>query len=199
MNRWEVLVAAGMGALFVGAVVIIVVLSLRNGSSGNGAGENAGTAAAATLASRQQEHEEALATNEARATAAAESPDRGTDTPPPSDTPGPTRTVESLPYELALVSASCVRLGEGGDVECEGVVKNISDRTIADVSAVVVLRAKDDSPITSETAPIDSNPLPPGGESPFSLTARSGPAFAKWSVEFQLPSGETILTRDDSR
>jgi hypothetical protein len=111
-------------------------------------------------------------------------------------TAGPIATPEPPPYALALISAECNRTLETF-ITCEGFVRNVSNRSIEDVVAVANFHREDGTPITSDEALIDYNPILPGQDSPFSIIATYNPAIAKWEIDFKELFGGTILTRDD--
>jgi hypothetical protein len=139
----------------------------------------------------QQAEKASLATAAAEETEAA----RPTNTPAPTRTPVPTRTPKPPPYKLALISAACNR--QYDYIVCEGFVENISGKSMESIEAVALFFDDTGTPITSDSALIDYDPILPGQQSPFSIYARYNPAISKWRIEFKEFFGGTILTRDD--
>jgi len=77
----------------------------------------------------------------------------------------------------------------------EGLVTNISSKSLSDVLAVVQLYDKNDNFIKSDDALIDYNPILPGQSSPFKIITSYNPAIQKGTVEFKYISGGTIPTK----
>jgi hypothetical protein len=67
----------------------------------------------------------------------------------------------------------------------EGVVRNVSDRTLHGVNVVVDWRATSRDLCTRETALIDLDALAPGGASPFRVLTRANPTMTSYSLVFQ--------------
>lgn len=99
--------------------------------------------------------------------------------------------------KLALISANCTR-DESSYLTCEGFVQNISPAPMENVTAVLILMDDANTPLSSEHALIDYDPLLPNQSSPFKVLVRMNPAFTQWRIEFQELLGGQIKTRDDS-
>ncbi len=138
---------------------------------------------------------EATATAEKQATVEARVHARETVAAKPTNTPRPTRTPVPPPYKLALISAACNH--EYGFIVCEGFVENISGGAMESIEAVALFFDATGTPITSDSALIDYDPLLAGQQSPFSIYGTYNPAITKWRIEFKEFFGGTILTRDD--
>jgi len=120
--------------------------------------------------------------------------------PDPTRTPAPTRTPRPTPapmYDLALISASCTRMADIGFIECEGFVQNLKADPIRNVEAVIILYDSARTPISSDSALIDYEPLLPGQQSPYTVILRYNPAFDAWRVEFKEFLGGSLSVRDD--
>lgn len=76
----------------------------------------------------------------------------------------------------------------------DGRVRNISNRKLDKVIAVVTWYAQNGEKISSNSTLIDYSPLFPGHESHFEVTCRFNPAIAKTSLEFRFASGRIIPT-----
>lgn len=77
----------------------------------------------------------------------------------------------------------------------EGVVTNISDRSLENVAAQVSFLKGDGTFITSDDALIEYNPLLPGQSSPWKVMATWNPEMASARVEFKHLFGGTIPTQ----
>jgi hypothetical protein len=95
-----------------------------------------------------------------------------------------------------LVSASCGK--QYGFIKCEGFVENISGERMENIEAVALFYDESGTPISSDSALIDYDPLLPGQQSPWSVIGTENPAITKWRIEFKEFWGGTILTRDDT-
>jgi Tfp pilus assembly protein PilE len=79
-------------------------------------------------------------------------------------------------------------------VTAEGQVKNVTNRNLTNVQALVTWYDGGGNMITSDSALIEYNPILPGQTSPFSVIARHNPAMAKASIEFKHLFGGSIAT-----
>jgi len=105
---------------------------------------------------------------------------------------------ESQPiYILEILSWHWSRTHSGDYVKIEGEVKNISDRNLRGVEALVSFYTSDGTFITSGDAFVEFNPILPGQKSPFSVMERYNPAMAmaRTTLQFKFFAGELILTR----
>ena len=115
-------------------------------------------------------------------------------------TPASTPTARPTPapdFDLALISGVCTSDASIGYITCEGFVQNISGRTIDNVMALITFKDANDTPISSDDALIDYDPLLPGQQSPWKVIARYNPAFANYAIGFKLLFGEALRTRND--
>jgi len=92
-------------------------------------------------------------------------------------------------YRLALVSMDCTTYRDLGTAECAGVVQNISDRTFSDVQVEVTWIGDAGTPLGTDSAFIDLNPLPPGQSSSWKLTAPIQPTSTRFRTTFRDSSG----------
>jgi len=120
------------------------------------------------------------------------SPSRPTTTQPTVPQPPPAA-------ELEILSSRGYRSDGGGYFYVEGQVKNVTDQSLKNITAVSTWYTKDDTFITSDDALVDFNPLLPGQTSPFKTISRENPAMAKFSVQFKLLMGRTLRTEDKSK
>jgi len=130
----------------------------------------------------------------ALATACAESDPKRID-------PIPTKRIATIPAgllgpKLALLSQSCST--EFGYITCEGFVQNISTSTIENVTAIMIYFDETGTPVSSDEALIEYDPLLPSQTSPFKVLTRYNPAFKEGRVEFKELFGGEIETRDDT-
>ena len=119
----------------------------------------------------------------------------------PKEKTGGTASPSSAPTSdgpaLEVVSFRWGGTAGGGYVKAEGQVKNISDKSLRNVTAVVTFSDKSGGFITSSDAMIDYNPILPGQTSPFSVIETDNPAMHTGTaeVEFKFLMGGTIPTR----
>jgi len=113
----------------------------------------------------------------------------------------PTRTAMPAPTgpKLALLSAKGYESEYGGYHYIEGEVKNISDESLKNVTAVGIWLDKDGTFIKSDDALIDYNPILPGQTSPFKTISTGNPAMEKYRVEFKTLFGGTLSVDDQRR
>lgn len=109
----------------------------------------------------------------------------------------PTKTPIPPPYELALISGKCTSRSDIGFTECEGFVKNISGKTLENVTVVIEWSDANGTGQASDDALIDYNPILAGQESPWKTIGTYNPALTGFRVTFKELLGGTILTRDD--
>jgi hypothetical protein len=81
---------------------------------------------------------------------------------------------------------------ESGYAIVEGQVKNISDRSLENVQAVVEFYAEDKSFITSDDSLIEYKPLLPGQTSPFKVYASWNPRMTTANIDFKKLFGGSI-------
>lgn len=112
------------------------------------------------------------------------SPVRGVVPAPPPSPSGPSLEIESWRWSTAH-----------GYAKAEGQVRNISGKSLENVTAVVTFYDKDGKFITSADSLIDYNPILSGQVSPFSVLARYNPAMGKATLEFKYLMGGTIPSR----
>jgi len=105
--------------------------------------------------------------------------------------PGYTRAPS---YKLELLSTNTER--SSGFMTLEGQVKNISNESLENVTAVVEYYDSADNFIKSDSALIDYNPILPGQTSPFSVITTDNPEIKRYSVSFKFLLGGTINTKD---
>jgi hypothetical protein len=79
--------------------------------------------------------------------------------------------------------------------KAEGQVKNISDKSLESVQAVVSWYTDAEEFITSDIGMVGYNPLLPGQTSPFKVMAKHHPAMKKASIEFKKMFGGQIFHR----
>ena len=101
-------------------------------------------------------------------------------------------------YDLALISSKGYESEYGGYHITEGLVKNISDKPLKNVTAVGIWLDKDGEFIKADDALIDYNPILPGQTSPFKTMSTGNPAMSKYRVEFKTLMGGTLAV-DDQR
>jgi hypothetical protein len=117
---------------------------------------------------------------------------------PKETTPAdPARNSPVAGLSLALISSQCSRVGTGALNECTGFVRNISDKPLKDVQVVIEWTDESGTPISSDDALIDYNPLLPGQESPWDVYGNYNPALTQYRVRFKEFFGGTIATKDE--
>lgn len=79
----------------------------------------------------------------------------------------------------------------------EGVVKNISNKSLKSVSAMVMFYTPSGDVITSDEALIELDPILPGQSSPFKITTTYNPSMSKAYIQFKELFGGTINTKWD--
>jgi hypothetical protein len=112
----------------------------------------------------------------------------------------PTKTMISPQLsgpQLALLSMQDELSPGGGYFVIEGEVKNISNTSLENVTAVVSVYDSDHKFITSDSALIEYTTLLPAQTSPFEVMVDYNPAIVSYKVEFKHLLGGTISTRDD--
>jgi hypothetical protein len=95
------------------------------------------------------------------------------------------------PLAPALSVADVRDVMQHGYAFVEGVVRNVSDRTLRDVEVVVDWAAATGELFTRETALINMDALAPGGVSPFKVLTRANPSMTTYSLVF-LSEGATL-------
>lgn len=123
----------------------------------------------------------------------------------PLPTPTPTPTPSGLanppgweyvptPKPLALISASCTH---NTWMKCEGFVENISGEPLENIEVVILWYDDAGTPVSSDTALIDYDPILAGQQSPWNTFGNYNPAITKFRIEFKEFWGGTIPFRDD--
>ncbi len=79
-----------------------------------------------------------------------------------------------------------------GDAIAEGIVKNVSDKDIRDIKAVVVFRSKKDGVISSSSAGIKPSPIRPGKTGSFKIKTKHKRAMDHAEIDFFYPSDTPI-------
>ena len=117
----------------------------------------------------------------------------------PTREPTPTRPPTPPPsiYKLALISGQCTLRSDIGFTECEGFVENISGKPLENVEVVIVWVYTSGTPVSTDKALIDYNPVLAGQQSPWSTIGDYNPALTKFRIQFKELLGGTIPTRDD--
>ena len=95
---------------------------------------------------------------------------------------------------LALVSTRGYE--DAGFHHVAGLVTNISDSSLPDVTAVVSWYTDWEDFITTREGRINVTPLAPGHTSPFDLRGPPPPLVARFSVQFKQTDGDTIPMAD---
>lgn len=116
----------------------------------------------------------------------------------PNANPAATNTVLAIPAitvkppEEPKLALQAQHATEGyGYVTIEGLVSNISNESMENVEAVVMVADEQGNFIASKDALIDYNPILPGQSSPFTVMLDDNPAIKKWQVSFKdLMGGE---------
>jgi len=98
-------------------------------------------------------------------------------------------------YKLKVLNWHWPRTRSGDYVKAEGEVKNISNRSLQNVEALVSFYDKNGNFITSGSSLIDFNPILPSQKSPFSVLEIYNPAMAKATLQFKFLMGGSILTK----
>lgn len=95
--------------------------------------------------------------------------------------------------KLELLSYRCYK--EYGYFHITGQVKNISDKSIQNVTAVGTTLTEDGQFINSSEALTEYNPILAGQTSPFTVMMTLNPAMSKCQVEFKELVGGTLKTK----
>lgn len=106
--------------------------------------------------------------------------------------------VEAPDYALELLSATS-RRSSTSHMTVEGEVRNIGERKLARVLAVVTWRTADGTLILSDDALVDYDPLMPGQATPFKTISRYNPQMASYTVDFRTLRGVAIRTKDSRK
>ena len=142
-----------------------------------------------TLTAKELAYIQVVTTQEAEsarlATIAAEQTKAARPTSTPRPTPKPY-------YDLKLISFSWH--SEYGYAIAEGFIENVSGKTLEQVEADAVFSDANGTPITSDSALIEYEPLLPGQQSPYKVMARYNPAMEKAHMEFKEFFGGTFKT-----
>ena len=101
--------------------------------------------------------------------------------------------------DLELITWSWGTTSTGNYVEAKGQVRNISGKTLKNVTAVVSFYDKNGNFITSDNALIDFNPILSGQTSPFSVSEQYNPAMHSANIQFKFLMGGTISTYRKSK
>jgi len=108
------------------------------------------------------------------------------------------QTSQEATPQLALLSSRGYESERGGYHYVEGQVRNISNQSLKNVTAVATWFDKDRNFIKSDDALIDYNPILRGQTSPFKTISSGNPAMARFRVEFKILLGGTLRV-DDQR
>lgn len=74
----------------------------------------------------------------------------------------------------------------------EGEVRNVSDRPVDDAEAVISFRSDAGAVVTSISAMVERNPIPPGQTSPFRIDAVWDPSRSTAGIDFRASPDGTI-------
>lgn len=99
---------------------------------------------------------------------------------------------EEIVFDLELINWNWSPTEDGSQVEAKGQVKNISNRSLQNVEAIITFNDKEGKLITSSSALIDFNPILAGQTSPFKVTETYNPAIQSANINFKFLNGETI-------
>ena len=105
----------------------------------------------------------------------------------------PTATTQA--YLLELLAMNDIKTSDRY-FQIHGQIKNISQRSLSDIEAVISLYDSEDNFIMSDSALIKNNPLLPGQVSAFRVTIIDDPEIARYSTAFKHYRGRTIRTND---
>jgi len=123
--------------------------------------------------------------------------------PAPKSTPTGSSSSSGTPTSnepaLEVIAFHWGQTEGGGFVEAKGQVKNITGKSLANVTAVVTFDDKSEGFITSSDALIDYNPILPGQTSPFTVIETYNPAMRKAGVEFKFLMGGTIPAKHSEK
>jgi hypothetical protein len=114
--------------------------------------------------------------------------------PPVRETPAVKATAPTSTYHLALLSSRGYETY--GYYIVEGQVKNLTDRSLENVTAVATWYDRNGQFISSDDALIEYNPLLPGQTAPFKTMTRGNPEMKRFSVEFKHLFGGRLVTDD---
>ena len=98
----------------------------------------------------------------------------------------------SAPMVLEVETFNCGH--EHGYTVTEGRVKNISDKPLKNVEAVVENLAADGTFISADTAIIEYNPVMPGQSSPFKVMGNHNPLMKSCTLSFKSLMGGALGT-----
>ena len=98
---------------------------------------------------------------------------------------------------LELISTGTSR--EYGYCEITGLVKNISDKPLDNIEAVVNFLDADGNFIKFDSALIEYNPILPNQTSPFSVMTTDNPEIEAFNINFKYLMGGTILMKDSRK
>jgi len=101
--------------------------------------------------------------------------------------------VQSI-YKLQLLATNYERAYDY--ITISGQVKNISNKSLTNVMAVVSYYTEAGTFVKSDDALIAYNPILPNQVSPFEVITTDNPAISRYKVEFQFLFGGTISTED---
>lgn len=104
------------------------------------------------------------------------------------------RKLERKDYDLELIKYAWNHSESGRFTEMIGQVKNISDKPLRNVQALVTFYDAKKNFIVSEYSTIEFNPIMPGQLSPFRVTARFNPLMKTANIEFKYLMGGKIAT-----
>lgn len=101
--------------------------------------------------------------------------------------------------EALLELLSWAARGEKGNLIAEGEVKNIAGRSLPGVEAAVSFATAAGEVISSNSSPVDFDPLQPGQITSFKVICPGKPGAQKASVVFKFSSGAAIACTPEER
>lgn len=110
-----------------------------------------------------------------------------------SESSTPSASTPTGAEKLELLSYRCYK--EYGYFHITGQVKNISDKSIENVTAVGTTLTEDGQFVNSSEALTEYNPIMAGQTSPFTVMMTLNPVMSKCQVEFKELMGGTLKTK----
>ncbi len=109
----------------------------------------------------------------------------------------PARSSEPESPPLELLSWKCEK--EHGYVFVLGEVRNVSSRSLENITAVGTFRTKNGDLVKTETALVEYNPILPGQASPFKAGGTDNPQITSCAVAFKHLLGGSVSFTDKSK
>lgn len=100
--------------------------------------------------------------------------------------------IDAAKYPLLLKNWAWERTPEGGSIEVNGEVKNISKENLNNIEALVNFYDKDNKYLTHSSALIEVNPIGSSQTSPFKVVQKDNPLIENAVVEFKYANGDGI-------